>query len=642
MPNPDFNPIGLESGPMRPGVAVDPYRVLRALWAGKWWLLAASVVGLVLGFVIAKTFIKSPYTTAALLKYEGALAYVEGLPPPDPGAFAASSQALSMQPVLKDIKERIGFEGNLTALSNLVDYTTDFANGVLRIEVSSASAEGAAAFSKAVAEAFIGYHEKQQSARIAAEMQSIDGRIKAAEVEAARAREAYKAFREEHGIADVGTEQGGARESAAKLKADAQLATSEIRALEARVKTLEEQLAQTSKTRVVTGGRSPELAQYNRLRGELAKARSSLSSEHPRVRSLEAQVEALRQQITSGNIDKTGAGTVTANTTHQALSDQLRTSQTNLESLRERQRSLTELATQAQARAETFSEFEGEASTLLTQIKVNEGLIKELKSTRAYLEDGIGRASSGFVILDPGAVPEYAKRSRTKYFVFAGVPAFFVMIALAFVLGRELRGLRVRTPAEVGFWGHGPVVGSTTWPKDPRGVDDLVAGLDDYAPDARGNILIVGASEREEELACELATRLGEDWVMISDASADPALAEHVPGQSHRPGPIGHYPLAKTQQPYQLATSHPQEMRVEAWVGPSKGQALRRAARLADRVIVLVPSGAISTTELAAMRTRLGRTEGVGYILVGLDDELQHLPDRAGDIDDFWRTSPKG
>lgn len=641
MPNPDFNPMGLESGPTRPGMAVDPHRVLRALWAGKWWLVLASVVGVVLGFVAAKTLIKSPYTTAALLKYEGALAYVEGLPPPDPGAFAASSQALSMQPVLKDIRDRIGFEGNLTALSNLIDYTTDFANGVLRVEVSGASAQGAAAFSKAVAEAFIAYHENQQSARIVAEMKSIDSRLAAAEAEAARAREAYKAFREEHGIADVGTEQGGARESAAKLKAEAELATSEIRALEARVKTLEEQLAQTSKTRVVAGGKSPELAQYNRLRGELAKARSSLSNEHPRVRSLEAQVESLRQQLGSGSVDQTGSGTVTTNKTYGALEEQLRTTKTNLESLRERQRSLTELAAQAQTRAETFSEFEGEASALLTQIKVNEGLIKELKSTRAYLEDGIGRASSGFVILDPGAVPEYAERSRAKYLVFAGVPMLFVMIALAFVLGRELRGLRVRTPAEVGFWGHGPVVGSTTWPKDPRGVEDLVAGLDDYAPDARGKLLIVGASEREEELACELATRLGEDWVMLSQPGGYVSPIDPVPGQQHRPG--AQYPLAKADTgPYPLATAHPQDMRVEAWVGPSKGQALRRAARLADRVIVLVPSGAISTTELSQMRTRLGRTDGVGYILVGLDDELQHLPDRAGDLQGFWRNAPKG
>ena len=47
----------------------------------------------------------------------------------------------------------------------------------------------------------------------------------------------------------------------------------------------------------------------------------------------------------------------------------------------------------------------------------------------------------------------------------------------------------------------------------------------------------------------------------------------------------------------------------------------------------------MSTMELSAMRARLGRKDGIGYILVGLDRELEHLPDRAGDVDEFWKTA---
>ena len=271
MPGNDFQFLDPDASKKRTGAAVDPYRVGRALWRGKWWIVGTAVVGLALGLVAAKTLVKSPFETAALLKYQAALAHVEGLAPPDLGTFGAATQALSMQSVLAEVKNRVGFTGDLTALSRIVEYTTDSPNQVVRVQVSADSAEGAAELSKTVADVFIEHHEKRQLGRIRAEIAVVNARLAAATAEAERARDAYQVFREEHGIADVGAEQTDARESAAKLAASAELATSEIRALEARVKAIEAQLAQTPKTQVVVGGRSPELSQYRKLRVELAK-----------------------------------------------------------------------------------------------------------------------------------------------------------------------------------------------------------------------------------------------------------------------------------------------------------------------------------------------------------------------------------
>jgi hypothetical protein len=81
----------------------------------------------------------------------------------------------------------------------------------------------------------------------------------------------------------------------------------------------------------------------------------------------------------------------------------------------------------------------------------------------------------------------------------------------------------------------------------------------------------------------------------------------------------------------------PERLRLEAWDGPFEGQALRRAARLADRVVVLVRSGVASALQLNGIRKRLGRDHGIGYIVVGIADELRTLPDRAGDVTAFWR-----
>ena len=43
-----------------------------------------------------------------------------------------------------------------------------------------------------------------------------------------------------------------------------------------------------------------------------------------------------------------------------------------------------------------------------------------------------------------------------------------------------------------------------------------------------------------------------------------------------------------------------------------------------------------SAVELAKVRERLGRESGVGYVVVGLPDNLTGLPDRAGDVAGFW------
>jgi len=74
-----------------------------------------------------------------------------------------------------------------------------------------------------------------------------------------------------------------------------------------------------------------------------------------------------------------------------------------------------------------------------------------------------------------------------------------------------------------------------------------------------------------------------------------------------------------------------------AWNGPLSGPVLRRAARLAHRVMVVVSSG-ISAIELARIQTRLGRAKGVGYVLVNVGDAYVDLQDRVGPVEEFWES----
>ena len=75
-----------------------------------------------------------------------------------------------------------------------------------------------------------------------------------------------------------------------------------------------------------------------------------------------------------------------------------------------------------------------------------------------------------------------------------------------------------------------------------------------------------------------------------------------------------------------------------AWNGPLSGPLLRRAARLAHRVMVVVSSG-LSAVELGRIKTRLGRDKGVGYVLVNLQDAYLDTEDRVGPVEEFWQGS---
>ena len=634
----------------RAGWPVDPLRLSRTLLAGRYWLIGLVATGFVVGLLIVKLGMTSGYQTTAVLRYEGELR-VAGLPPTN-DAIGPAADALKRQSVLSKIREETGFKGSLTTLAAAIDYDMNLLSNTVQITVGAETAEDAAEFARIVTDVFTSYHQERQARRIESEIARIDKRIKAAELEADEARAAYNDFRELHGIADLSTEQHSMVQSAAKLRADSELAGSEVRAAEAEVASLEAQLANTPKTSVISGGASPERAAYNRLRQELASAKATLSPEHPRVLSLEQQVRELGEQLRSG-ATHSGGGMVGSNATYKVLEGRLREAKSRLAALKERQKGLFEMAMKAQERVGTFSSIEGEATSLLADVKVNENLVSGLRRTEAALEDALRDPPSGFVVLDPGAVPEYPVRNKMKVVVFGLVLLLFGALALFVVLRREFGGFRLNTPGEVAFWGNGPVLGSTSWPRDHEGLEELVAGLDDFAPEAKGSLLIVGGSPGDSSLAAKLANRMNEDWFVdppggSAAPNAPPAAAQRAPIQT--PPPSGPYPVGGASSPATALARRPSipplqtvqlvpradHLRLEPWEGPYEGQALRRAARLADRVVVLVRAGTMSALRLRGVQHRVGRQRGIGYIVLDLPDEYRSLPDRAGPVAEFW------
>ncbi len=642
-------------GTRRPGLPFDPYRVRRALWHGRKLLIASSVIGVVVGYAWAKLMISSEYVTTAVLRYEGEMQV--GDLPPARFALVPLADALGHQSVLEKIAEEIEFDGSLTAVESSLHYAAHPPSGTVEITVGGETGEEAASFVRVVTDVFMTYHRERQARRIEAEIERGKRRIDAAEDELAVARRRYDEFRDKHGIANLSVEQQSTVSSAATLRANSELAGLEIRAVEAEIKTLNAELENIPKTSFVSGGSSPERDAYNAIRLELATARATLSPDHPRVRALEHQEAQLRMQIRSGGgLRSIGAGTVGVNTSYQVVQGQLREANARLVALRERQKSLSEMADKAQNRMEGFSDIEGDAYALLHEVKVNENVLNRLRRSEAGLEDALSDPPSGFVVLDPGAVPEYPEQNKMKLVFFGGFSVLGVLVGLLLVLRQEFRGLYVETPTEVAFWGNGPVLGATTWPADAPGLDELVAGLDDFIPRAKGSLLVVGASDDESRRSQELASRLKNDWFLEQKPSAPRpvgGVSTRPPGAPlTTPPPSGPYPVGHTTgststalaripspSPDRLAPrDSPMRLELQAWDGPREGRTLRRAARLADRVLVVVRSGSTPVTQLFGTQKRLGRDHGIGYIVIGLPEELHGLPDRVGNVAHFWQA----
>jgi hypothetical protein len=217
--------------------------------------------------------------------------------------------------------------------------------------------------------------------------------------------------------------------------------------------------------------------------------------------------------------------------------------------------------------------------------------------------------------------------------------------------------MKVLSAAEVAYWGRGPVVGTTRWPRQEKDLDALVAELDDYMPETAGQTLVVAASDKEKKRVAELACRLSEGWgssIVDGGDLEDDERQVYVQQVDEAPDPEddggdGKGEPKKSYPVYAIVPSEPKSIsgydatfaeafRVKGWMGEDKGPSLRRASRLSDRVLVVVTSGEMTAIELQKIATRLGRDKGVGFVVIGADDDIADLKDRVGDVESFWKS----
>ncbi len=655
----------------RPGFPIEPTRVVRTVKSGRYWLLGAAAIGVIAGVIIAKFAMKHTYEASASMRFEGVTALDDegsGEPRDASRDLPSRMESLRREQVLREVRARMHMDPvPIAVMQNLFSNFQDADSGLVSIIARSETPDGAASFANTIVDVFIAHERSRRREEIEAAIRALGERANAAGAALTASRTRYDAFREQHGVTDLTTEQEAALAQAADLRAQADLAVAEIASLEARVQELREEVRRQPRLQVVgSSSESVDQTELARAEAHVQQLRGQLSEDHPRLQVAERQVRALRERVSSGQSRSTGSVSMGASSAHESAATALATASADLEATRQRSVHLQRLAQEAQARVASFSAIEGDAAALLADVQVKQTLLQNLENNRARLSNMLENPDSGFRVIARAVEPESAVPSKRKYYVAAGLPAGLVLLVFAFLLARELRGLKLHTASEIAYWGNGPVLGTTTWPRDPKASGDLVADLDDYVPEAKGTMLLVGATDHETPLAQELARQLSSDWKESFDSVNTTPHSMRLPAQAGAgPMPMGSFPmplgslgrgqsgtaiehlgppsLVHGSTPYGMLSPTPIPPQIgltaTAWDGPLQGQQLRRAARLADRVLVVVPSGSISLPQLTEVGTRLGRKEGVGYVVVGISDEFANLPDRAGSIEEFWNMT---
>ncbi|MDH3726317.1 MAG: hypothetical protein OER77_02205 [Myxococcales bacterium] len=556
--------------PKRPGLPVEPRRILGVL-AGHRKELIRVLVGSVVFALIASFFVPRTYESSAHVLYEGTPLLDEDRRKDDPSAFLDTVLSSSR---LREVRERLGWDQSLNALEAQLSVTRE-SESSMRIVAEAGTAEDAQALAQTVLDVFLARQASFNANRLEtlrAETQVALGHAKEQRAEAAKA---FESFQEKSGKPDLLQDQQRLLERVAELRSKADEAAVEVAAQRARIEELEKARQELPRQVVASATvGTPVDAPLAAARAELATARATLSEEHPRVQALQQRVNSLQKQRQSQPNER-GEQTMASNPARDAVEQELATTRAALAAAEEREAALRVLVKSVKAEADGLASAEGEARQVVRALEVAENRLQALNERATRLQDAAVGPITGFRVLSAPALPEEAKRSKTSVLLLALLPIPVVLIFALVLLARTLRTLDVEAPREVAWWGNGPVLGTSVWPRDPDALDVFVDELEDHGVHGAGRTLVVPATETERDIACAFALRLSEaPWLAAAILDVEEGRPDVGTAPLVTPPPQGRGP-----RPAPPPRAAPRRLSSQAIPSASAGQVIKRTPR---------------------------------------------------------------
>lgn len=622
------------------GSAVDPARLRRAFWGARWLVTGALLLVVAAAIPVARWIAPLDYVARASFLWERPLSADD--PAGDARALRTLIDSVELPTNLAEVRRRFRIHKTLPELGVAVQVTAEDRSSLVVVTARDTDPVRAANIANGMVEVFLARSRDAEAERRRQNVRLLQSDLDQARGVRDQASGRYDAFRRRHGIIDLSLDTQRAIEQAASLRAAAELARADASGEQARADILRSQSRQLPRSTVhetpAAESSSPEREQLARARTELSEARARYSSEHPTVQLLEARVDTLQAEAARAASSATLPASnrvVVPSGRYQAMQGTVLDAEAQRQVALERTRSYEELQLAADERLRQLGAVEGEASSLLADQRVAEAHVTDLETLQARAVDAARSPSAGLRFVNRARSPDSPESRGRQRLAMVGLPAIALLFVLGAVVLRAMWGLRVHTPAELAYWSKGPVVGASSWPREPENLYALVEELDDLYPEATGTTLVVGATSAEREAARQVAQGMAE-------TSVEPIAGPRETWDAAEPSieqPESRTWLARVGQgELSVASRGPLVPRnVKTWMGDVAGPALRQSARLADRVLVLVRAGTLTPAEVADVRTRLGREDGIGYLLVGVDPADEDLPDREGPVEAFWR-----
>jgi uncharacterized protein involved in exopolysaccharide biosynthesis len=618
----------------RPGVPVDTGRITQALRKHWRWIPTSVAVGALVGLAIAALLIKPSYTAKATILWE---------PPaeadPSDRSFLTQVDSIKLSSNLKEVRRRLHLKGSIDDLKEKINLLFDGQSHLVVLEATAGTAKAATALANTTVDVFLDYQRSIGRDRGSEHLKHLDADALAAQAQMRNDTQVYDVFRKEIGVADYEAELKLALTKVAELKQQLELSGAEVLTEDARQRQLTEEAAHAPATSVsATSLSNPDAVALANAQSQLTQARSHLSSDHPDVLRLEGTVASLQERIKSNPTLVQAGMNVTQNVQHTSAVAGIAASKVARETALVRREGYQKLLAAAEERLAQLSAVQNRAQQLLSAIASDETHKNELEALRVRTSDQVRNAAAGFRVVTPASAPDKPNPSARRAMVIR-LPIVALVLSLLGIVAYELRGLRVHTAREAGFWANAAVIASSTWPREQTTLGALIDELSDAAPVARGTTLVVGARVNEVPLAREIAYWLSHltNSTQRGVLNAEEPVVSEPPTRASGKPPAGPE-LAPASQGSALARRGSADALTiaQAWDGPPHGPSLRRASRLADRVLVVVAAGTMSVHEIGQLRSRLGRSNGIGLLLVGLNPDYVRLPDRVGEVARFW------
>jgi uncharacterized protein involved in exopolysaccharide biosynthesis len=599
----------------RPGLPVDPTRLVAALRRGKRFVGVAVLGAAVAGGAIGKLAISKSYLASATVLWEPP----PGEKPDTAREIATLADSVKLPSNLRRVRDRLSTPDSPEVLGKRLDVSLGEASLLLTVKARADSKEGAADLANAAVAVFVEAQQDIASSHHREVAASLRASLVVAEASTSEARRRYDDFRHEQGIGDLSLEMQSAIAGVAKLRLardDARAELAAMRAKETELRLVEGRVP----TQVVVSHteQRPDVAQLADLTTDLARAKAVHTDDHPLVRSLTAEADALRKRTDVDPAFVT-ARTMGRNSVRDAISVQAEESSALRRAIERKSSVLDQLQVEAETRTTKLGLAQGEAARRLADVEAAEQHLGVLLRQLASADDDVRMVSSGFQIVSPAIAPERSEKGLGRI-VAVVVPLLVSVLCLLAILLRELAGLRAKTAREVAFWASTPVRWSTSWPLPATSIAEIAELGRELASTVDGHARIVGVVPIEGgEVASRLAGILADRLRFRGRRVAEIAL--RAPGDEG-----GTVAEALESAPVRLGLrtlAARSDVVVATLPALHDREAYRVATSLIDVVILVVPSGELGFLAVAELRAALELpADRVRLVVTGVPAEL--------------------